>query len=101
VLGPCICRIVDGGAIYGWSENGTWREEMGDWSLCETESDSWAPPVSLVSLLRAASRDPNGQPTATQALPLLRLVSPSCVSDSAIGWVFFLSSFACRRRCLP
>jgi hypothetical protein len=60
------------------SENGRGVKRWG-LGLCETESDSWAPPVSLVSLLRAASRDPNGQPTATQALPLLRLVSPSRV----------------------
>ena len=54
--------------------------------LCK--SDSWAPPVSL---LRAASRDPNGQPTATQALPLLRL-SLLLVSGLAIGWFTLLVS---------
>jgi len=86
-----MCRIVDGGAIYGrrvW--RGVKRRGM---DLCS--SDSWAPPVSL---LRAASRDQ----TANQRphkLSLSFVWSLLVASGLTIGWLFSFSSFACR--CLP
>jgi hypothetical protein len=75
-----MCRIVDGGAIYG---RGEWRG-VKRWGMGLCESDSWAPPVSL---LRAASRDQ----TANQRphkLSLSFVWSLLLVSGLAIGWLF-------------